>query len=189
MRLIILCCSLLLGACQPATPGCARLPGGGSYCLQNGAAPVFSTLQQSVLSAGQQRLTLLTRIESDATGLRFAGMTPLGQTLLFVSWENGELRGDLPPAFAARLDPALLPALVQLASWPVPAVRAGLSPDLELIAENNHRRLRRHASGEDILDISWEGNLPYQRLRIASPAGFAIESRAIDASSDDKDGQ
>lgn len=182
MRLILTAISglaLLLAACQPAPPGCARLPGGGSYCLQSTDGPAFATLQQSLLSAGSQRLTLLTRIESDSRSLRFAGITPLGQTLLNVSWENGALRADLPPALADRLDPALLPALVQLATWPVASVRAGLSADLELIDEPQRRRLRRPGSEEDLLDISWEGNLPYQRLRIAAPGGLAIDARAV----------
>lgn len=190
MRLIFLLLisltSLFLTACAPAAPGCANLPGGGSYCLQNGAGPNFSTLQQSVLTAGKQRMTLLTRIENDARGLRFAGMSPLGQTLLFVSWENGILRADLPPEMAARLDPALFPAMVQIAMWPVEAVRAGLSPELELIAEPNRRRLRPKDAGSDsdILDISWEGNLPYQRLQIVAPAGMRIDARALDDAED-----
>ncbi|MBS1197768.1 MAG: hypothetical protein H6R18_1553 [Proteobacteria bacterium] len=188
MRLtFLLLISLLLTACAPDKPGCARLPGGGSYCLQSGAGPNFSTLQQSVLSAGDQRMTLLTRIENDTRGLRFAGMTPLGQTLMFVSWENGVLRADLPPEMASRLDPALFPAMVQIAMWPPEMVRAGLSPELELIAEPNRRRLRlKEASGDDILDISWEGNLPYQRLKIVAPAGMRIDARALDDAEDAK---
>lgn len=187
MRLIFfLFLSLQLAGCTPATPGCARLPGGGSYCLQSGAGPIFSTLQQSVLSVGEQRLTLLARIENDARGLRFAGITPLGQTLMFVSWENGVLHSELPPAMASRIDPALFPALVQIALWPAEAVRAGLSPELELIEEPGRRRLRpKEASGDgDILDISWEGNLPYQRLRIVAPAGMRIDARALDDAED-----
>jgi len=176
----------LLAACQPAPPGCARLPGEGSYCLQNAAGPTFSTLQQSILTAGKHRLTLLTRIENDGRGLRFAGMTPLGQTLLAVSWENGVLQAELPSALASRLDPALLPALLQIALWPASEVRAGLSPELELIEEAQRRRLRRKDSGDDILDISWEGNLPYQRLRIVAPAGFAIDARAIEEAGSDE---
>lgn len=181
MRLIVLLVlALALGACQPEKPGCAGLPGGGSYCLQNGG-PHFSTLQQSVLSAGEQRLTLITRIENDANGLRFAGITPLGQTLISVSWENDKLRADLPPALASRLDPAFLPALTQMALWPADQVRAGLSPELVLIEKNNGRQLRRKNAdhAELMLDISWEGNLPYQRLQMVAPAGFRIDARAI----------
>lgn len=182
MRLILLfCLGLALAGCQPQQPGCARLPGGGAYCLQSGTAPAFSTLQQSTISAGEQRQTLLTRIESDARGLRFAGMTPLGQTLFFVSWENAILHADLPPVIASRLDPAILPALVQIAMWPPAAVRAGLSPELELIEEAGRRQVRRKdvGSGENILDISWEGNLPYRQLHIVAPAGFRLDARAI----------
>ncbi len=188
-RLISLfCLGLLLSACQSLQPGCARLPGGGAYCLQSGDGPVFSSLQQSVLSWGTQRQTLLTRIESDGQGLRFAAMTPLGQTLFFVSWENAILHADMPPAMALRLDPATMPALVQIAMWPAATVRSGLSAELELIEENGRRRLRRKDAdnGEDILDISWEGNLPYRQLHIVSPAGFRLDARAID---DDASGE
>ena len=184
MRLtMIVALGLLLSACQAPQPGCARLPGGGGYCLQSTGGLIFTTDQRSELIAGGQRLTLLTRIESDANGLRFAGMTPLGQTLFFVSWENGALRADLPPALANRIDPALLPALLQMALWPAAAVRAGLSPDLELIEENHRRRLRRKddVADKDILDISWEGDLPYQHLRIVAPIGFSIDAHAVDS--------
>ena len=182
--LLLILLALAQTACQPAPPNCARFPGTGTYCLQTETGPAFSTLQHSVLTVGEQRFTLLTRIENDDSGLRFAGMTPLGQTLLNVSWENGVLRADLPPKFAARLDPAWLPALLQIALWPVESVRAGLSPELDLVEENAGRRLRQTGAGEarDLLKISWEGDLPYHRLRIEfteSPARFRLDARAI----------
>ena len=100
---------LLLAACQPAPEaGCARLPSAGQYCLQGSPGPHFETLQESVLSAGGQRHTLLTRLGNDKTGLRFVALSPLGQTVFAVSWENGALHATLPEALAGRIDPAPL---------------------------------------------------------------------------------
>ena len=96
---------MLLAACQPAPEaGCARLPGGGQYCLQSAAGPRFETLQESRLSAGDQHHTLLTRLGNDDTGLHFAALTPLGQTVFSVSWENGALRATLPDALTGRIE-------------------------------------------------------------------------------------
>lgn len=177
---------LLLAACQPAPEaGCARLPGAGQYCLQDSPGPHFETLQESVLSAGGQRHTLLTRLAHDASGLRFVALSPLGQTVFAVSWENGALHATLPEALAGRIDPALFPALIQIALWPDDAVRRGLSTELELHADAHGRQLRRagkhdETAGQPVLNIAWEGELPYRRLRIEAPGVLVIDARALD---------
>ena len=177
---------LLLAACQPAPEaGCARLPSAGQYCLQGSPGPHFETLQESVLSAGGQRHTLLTRLGNDETGLRFVALSPLGQTVFAVSWENGALHATLPEALAGRIDPALFPALIQIALWPDDAVRRGLSTELELHAEARGRQLRRTGTPDKnteqtVLNITWEGELPYRRLRIEAPGALVIDARALD---------
>ena len=183
MRLIAAVLALmLLAACQPAPEaGCARLPGGGQYCLQSAAGPRFETLQESRLSAGDQHHTLLTRLGNDDTGLHFAALTPLGQTVFSVSWENGALRATLPDALTGRIDPALFPALVQIALWPAESVRRGLSDGLELDERQDGRRIRRGEQEQTVLNIAWEGELPYRRLRIEIPGALVIDARALDA--------
>jgi len=187
MRLTVLFCviALLLTACANEQTACPSLPGGGSYCLQAGG-PVFSIVQQSSLKFGERRMSFLTRIENDADGLRFAGLTPLGQTLLLISWENNVLRAEIPPSMAEKMSPALLPALVQIAMWPAEAVRSGLAPTLTLKEEPYRRRILAGNSGDDektkqdVLTISWEGNLPYTRLRITAPTiGLEIDARTL----------
>lgn len=163
----------LLSACSASQPGCAPLPGGETYCLRGRVgAPEFSTLQKIHLSLGSQDVLLISRIESDEKGLRMLGMTPFGQTIMSISWENGRLIGGFQEALAGKINPAALLALVQIALWPAAEVRNGLGSDWILIEEHQRRRLRL-ANGDnnpDMLDISWEGILPYSKLVISAPS-------------------
>ena len=180
MRLSIAALTLLLAACTGGTGKCAHLPGGGRYCLIEGPWPEFAAEQATDVIYGDKPLRLIARIQSGKDGLRFAGVTPLGQTLLQISWENGTLRSELPPALADRLDAGLFPALLQLATWPAAQVREGLSDGLTLIEKDGQRIV---SDGQkNILIVSWEGtSLPYQRLRIEAPAArLLIEARTLD---------
>lgn len=179
-RLIALAAALLLLAGCHGNENCARLPGGAQYCLVDGPWPEFSTEQAATVTFHNNSLHLITRIESGKNGLHFAGITPLGQTLIQVSWENGVLRSEMPPALADRLDAALFPALLQLATWPLERAREGLPNHLQLI-ETQGRRIVSDGQNE-ILIISWGGNtLPYERLRIEAPgARLLIDARAVE---------
>lgn len=180
MRLSIAALALCLAACTGGTGNCARLPGGGQYCLVDGPWPEFTAEQAATVSYRDKPLHLITRIQSGRDGLRFAGITPLGQTLILVSWENGVLRSELPPALADRLDAALFPALLQLATWPAGRVREGLSERLALIEKDGQRIVS--DGQQNILIVSWEGKtLPYERLRFEAPAArLLIEARTVD---------
>lgn len=177
--LIALAAALLLLTGCVGSDRCARLPGGAQYCLVDGPWPEFATEQATTVSFQGQSMHLITRIESGKEGLHFAGITPLGQTLIQVSWENGGLRSQLPPALADRMDAALFPALLQLATWPAERVREGLPDRLQLI-ETQGRRVVSDGQN-DLLIISWGGNtLPYERLRIEAPsARLLIDARAL----------
>lgn len=178
--LVALCALMLVSACTPGDGHCARLPGNSRYCLVAGPWPEYSTEQASTVTLNGKTLHMISRIDSGPSGLRFAGLSPLGQTLFQLAWEHSHLRADLPPALDGRLDPALFPALLQIATWPAERVREGLSEGLELIESPGKRIIR---SGQDeVLVISWEGNqLPYQRLRIAVPEqNLKIDSHLLE---------
>ena len=171
---------LLLAACGGGAENCARLPGGGRYCLVAGVWPEFSVEQLATITYQGKSQRLIMRIQSGADGLQLAGLTPLGQTLLQVSWRNGILRADFPPAVGDRLDGALFPALLQIATWPAGRVRAGLPDGLTLI-EGDGRRIVTDGA-QEMLIISWDGTtLPYRSLRFELPAAsLLIEASTLD---------
>lgn len=172
--------ALLLCACTGDAGNCIRLPAGARYCLVQGPWPEFSAEQAATVNFREKSMHLITRVQAGPQGLHFAGLTPLGQTLIQVSWENGALRADMPPALADRLDGTLFPALLQIATWPAEEVRKGLPEGLALMEEVDRRTIS--DGRQDILTVSWEGKtLPYQRLRFDAPAaGLSIDVRTLD---------
>lgn len=168
MRVIAALLALFLSACT-GSGNCVRLPAGAQYCLMDGPWPEYSAEQAATVSFQDKTMRLITRVQSGEKGLHFAGVTPLGQTVIQVSWENGALHGDMPPPLSDRLDGRLFPALLQIATWPAEEVRKGLPGGLALI-EKEGRRIVSDGQ-QDILIVSWEGKtLPYQRLRFEAPA-------------------
>lgn len=178
----LLSAALLITACAPRTDHCARLPGNAHYCLVTGPWPEYTAEQTSAVTLKGKTLRMIARVASGPDGLRFTGLSPLGQTLFQVSWENSVLCAELPPVLEGRIDPALFPALLQIATWPAERIREGLSEGLELIDEPGRRVIRNGT--DDVLLVSWEGSqLPYSRLRIEAPAaGLIIDSRTLEAS-------
>ncbi|MCM8614102.1 DUF3261 domain-containing protein [Accumulibacter sp.] len=127
-----------------------------------------------------KKLRIISRISSGESGVRFAGLSPLGQTLFQVSWEDSVLHLEPPTIFEGRLDPALIPALLQIATWPAERIRDGLSNGLVLLEQPGRRVIR--GNNGDILIVSWEGNeWPYQRLCFEAPAlNLTIDSRLLE---------
>jgi len=179
--LCTLCAALLAVACAPLSAPCTRLPGSGHYCLVAGPWPEYATEQASTVTLRDKTLRMIARISSGESGVRFAGLSPLGQTLFQISWENSALHAELPTALEGSLDPVLLPALLQIATWPAERVREGLSSGLELLEQPGRRVVR--GNDGDVLIVSWEGNqLPYQRLRFEAPSlNLTIDSRLLEA--------
>lgn len=179
-RTLLLAAAIASLAAGCAThPECTRLPGGGGYCLQPTTdTPPFNLLQRTTLSFGERRETLLARIESDAAGLRFVALTPMGQTLFRLLWDNRNIVADLPPALAGRMEPALLPALVQIANWPAAAVRAGLQAGSRLAEQDGGREVR---VGDDaVLLTECLGGIPCRRLHLSAPAaGFVLDADTV----------
>jgi hypothetical protein len=147
---------------------CAALIGGGGYCIQPSTAVAPFEIQQKVeFRIRGQSETMIVELETDAAGMRFVGLTPFGQTLLRVGYDNQTTTASTLPD--ARLPPALLIALMQIALWPADSVRAGLEAPLRLEETAGQRRL---LNGDlTTLTINYSGDQPpYRRMQIAIPA-------------------
>lgn len=162
----------LLAACAPESPTCARLPGGARYCLQTSEGVVPFEVQQKIdVTFNGQHETMIAQVEVDAAGMHFVGLTPLGQRLLRASFSDGEIRAD--GVALEKLDPALLLALIQLASWEASRVRPGLDGDAELEEIENGRHLVK--DGKAVLRIGYtRGHPPTGDIRIELP-GTGVE--------------
>ena len=161
--------ALLAGtACTGSDPRCASLPGGGRYCLQPTAAVQPFDAQQKVnFSFDERREITIVELEVDADGMRFAALTPFGNTVMQAEYDNRQVNiGTWPDR---RLQPAMLLALLQLALWPAESVRAGLQDSLTLEESGGTRRFT--AAGETMLTIIRVGETaPYHNMQFEIPA-------------------
>ena len=152
--LVVAMAAVLLASCA-ANDRCAQLPGSGRYCLVSTAGPTFRAEQLVTIRFQGKTSNLIARINSDEQGLRFAGLTPFGQTLIQLSWDHDQLRAELPTGFDGRLGAALFPALLQLATWPVERAREGLLVGLVLLDRPGGRVV--NDGHQDLLIISFHG--------------------------------
>lgn len=160
----LLCCMLLwLSACAPDNLRCAPL-GQGSYCLQPTTAMAPFEVQQKIdVSLQGQSNTLIAQLEVDAAGLRLGGVTPLGQKLVDVQYDNHTVSSTTLPH--PRLSPTLLLTLLQLALWPTPAVRAGLAEPLLLEDSALERRIVNGT--QTVVSITYDNAVqPHQRIHM-----------------------
>ena len=155
----------LLTAC--GSDRCPTLPGGVSYCLQPPASgPAFSVVQQVVIVEGEQQETLLAFIENNPRRLALVGLTPLGQTVLTVTWDGKHIVASGPPGTGARIKPAVLVAVLQFGLWPPDAVRAGLPDNVVWKEGATDGQLTRQ--GKSLLTLRRTGQaVPYDTLSIA----------------------
>ena len=157
----------LLSAC--AINRCPTLPGGVSYCLQSPASgPSFSVVQQVVIGEGDRQETLLAYIENNPQQLALVGLTPLGQTVLRVTWDGKQIVASGPPGMGPPINPAVLVAVLQFGLWPPDAVRAGLPDNVVWKEGATDGQLTRQ--GKSLLTLRRTGQaVPYDTLSIALP--------------------
>ena len=172
--LIRLCALLLVTACGEGSRDspCPMLGGGGGYCLQATSAPGPFAVRQTVEASFRGRqATMIVAIENDADGLRVIGLTPFGQKLLQISYDNRQVSAATLPD--GRLDPTLLVALLQITLWPADAVRAGLTSPLKLEEDDGQRRVLN--AGQVILSIRFSTDeAPWRRMHLSEHA-LALE--------------
>jgi uncharacterized protein DUF3261 len=166
-RVLLVASLLAVTACNEQHLQCVALISGGSYCLQSSATVTPFEVQQKVDTHFRGRSdTLIVELEVDAAGLRFVGLTPFGQKVLQLNYDN---RAVSATTFTdSRINPALLVALLQLTLWPADAVRAGLEAPLTM-EETIHRR---NILNRDELTMSIDrssGQPPYRRIQISVP--------------------
>ena len=148
---------LLAAACANDGSRCTALPGGSRYCLQTTASVVPFDVQQKVDVVFDGRMdTIIAQVETDALGMRFVGTTPFGQKLVRLSFDNE--RVTLAASQMKGLDPILLLALVQIASWPAASVRAGLGDSALVVDGEGQRRLVKDDS--DLVVIKYTRGRP-----------------------------
>lgn len=172
--------ALLLSGCTSDSGNCVRLSLNAKYCLSVAPGPFFDTEQASTVSYGGNTVHMITRIQSGEDGLRFAGITPLGQTLMQVIADKHGVKSQLPPGTAGKLDGALFVALVQLATWPADEVRQGLRGGLTLDEQTHSRTILENDKA--LLTVTWEGNQPpFDKLSVEIPgAQVKVDSRTLD---------
>lgn len=144
-------------ACTSDGSRCTALPGGSHYCLQTTASIVSFDVQQkvNVVLDGRQE-TLIAQLEVDSDGMRFVGVTPFGQKLVQLTFDNDRVRVET--SLLQGVDPILLLALVQVATWPGERVRAGLGDSALVDDAEGLRRLVK--DGRDLVLIRYAGGRP-----------------------------
>jgi hypothetical protein len=123
--------ALLLAACAGSTPPCLRLPEGRWCAAALPMVPPFLEQQQSlVLEKDGQRQQWLASVQWTPDALHQTVLSPLGQVLFELHYENGRLQF----AQAAPITLAPVPALLdlQLMIWPAELLRPQLPAGLTL---------------------------------------------------------
>ena len=162
----------LAAACAGGDSRCTALPGGSRYCLQTKTDIVPFDAQQKVdiVFDGRQE-TIIAQLEADALGMRFVGTTPFGQKLVQLNFDNQ--RVIVETAQMKGLDPVLLLALVQIATWPAEHVHGGLGNSAQLVESPGQRVVA--GGGKDIVVIRYtRGRPPLGDMSIQFP-GLSVE--------------
>jgi hypothetical protein len=153
---------LLLGlaGCRPPTMTPVYVDRGVPFLLRAPqTGPAFTATQELVFQEPDGRLNrLITSLENNADHMGLVASAPLGQLLFILDVRQGSVAQDVRVPLPKQFDPRLLPALVQLADWPLEEARHGLQRDAELLEEGNLRTLRR--KGSVVLTIRREGSAP-----------------------------
>lgn len=181
LLLILMAC---LTACASTSPNCTSLPGGGRYCLQaTTMAPAFEVQQQVVARFRDQQETMIASIENDAQQLDFVGLTPFGQKLIHMRYDNQTTIALQSPD--QRLQPAMMLALLQLALWPAEAVQQGLDNN-SLVSTQDHERSITHR-GKLIMQIHYEQpDTPGADMQISLPeASLHLNIKRLESASEE----
>jgi hypothetical protein len=156
-------CAAIAGVVLAA--GCALTPSESAAAPPALAPPAALTPRAAtqVIHAafGARAVTLRTAIEVDAAALRIVGVTATGQRLFTVAWDGRAIAAERGAFVPENLDPARMLADVQLALWPLEAVRAAFRERNLEVSEPfaGVRRLRR---GDDLIaEVHYAGPDPW----------------------------
>lgn len=148
---------LFLGGCRNPASGPLMLGRGVPFVLRAPAnGPRLFTTQDVLfrLPNGTEE-RMLTTLENDGERMTFVCSSPMGMTLFTLQLQEGAVTMDARVPLPKALDPRILPALIQIAEWPLEDLRKGLNPDATLEEQGHVRTLRR--KGKILLSLRREG--------------------------------
>ncbi len=136
---------LLVGCATPRRPGPAADAVSVPALAAPGAVSPRSASQVLHAAYGAREATLRTAIEVDATTVRVVGVSATGQRLFTASYDGQAVTADRSPFVPKDIAPERVLADLQLALWPLAAVRDAHRAAGEDVAEPfaGVRRLRR----------------------------------------------
>lgn len=124
-----------------------------------------------------KRNTMISNLAVHREGLDFVGLTPMGQTVIHISYDNHA--ASIHSSFGQPIDPALFVAMLQLSLWPADSIRKGLDPHLNLRETADGRQI--NAGNNPILLIRYtDPTVPHANLHIEMPdLALALEIESL----------
>jgi hypothetical protein len=133
----------------PATRGIAL--------LSPSSAGFSATLTQEIsLIRGSRRFDALAVVEISSETLTLAGLGPMGNRMMALSWDGAVLTKELDPSIPWYLPFADILRNVQLVYWPEEALRRSLRPGWELKLEPGRRGLLNR--GKEVIAVRYRGD-------------------------------
>ena len=141
--------------------GCAALKprplDPGLFLLQPQAAGVeLSVTQALVFSKGASRFESVAALEVGPEAVSLAGLGPMGNRMLALRWDGKKLEKESDPSLPPDLPLELILRDVQLAFWPVEAVREAIKGGGWTLEDEGLRRTLRK-DGADVVRIRYDG--------------------------------
>ena len=149
----------LLG-CAALKPvaGSPRLPAAHGFFLLSPRSAGFSmTMTQQVsLIKGSSRFDGLAVLEISSETVTLAGMGPLGNRMMALSWDGAVLTKELDPVIPRQLPVEDILRGVQLVYWPEDALREALAQGWELKLGPGSRGLMNR--GKEVVVVRYRGD-------------------------------
>jgi len=163
--------ALALIGCRNPANGPLMLGRGVPFALRAPAdgPKLFSTQEVRFHMPDGSEELLVTSVENDAERMSIVASTPMGQTLFTIQLKQGAVLVDKRSPLPQMFDPRLLPALIQLANWPLEELRKGLEANATLDENGEVRELRR--KGRTVLTLRREGQPPlFKKVTLDIPS-------------------
>lgn len=146
--------------------------------------------QVVTLSYGAESQQLLFFSEVNAEAVNIAGLLPDGTRLFSISYDGASLLSEGNSEVLTRLDPPYLLADMQMALWPLAAVRSSLDTanacfaagTCQLLETADQRQRTLSRNGNVIIDIRYQ-DLPAYRATLAyehRARGYSLQIETVD---------
>ncbi len=177
---LILC---ILPSCAVTRPGRLTVPISAvdGFMLQSPElGPALSAIQEITIEFPDgSREKFLSIVENNHRTLRIALLNMLGQTLVVLSFSDGEVMVDLQGPIPAAMEPVRILGYLQIVLWPQSSVSSGLSGKLNLVESGGDLEIQ--DSNGPILLVEREGDCcPYSTTVIThSLEGWKIRIQTV----------